>query len=110
MILSFHPCIEADTNAIVAGRAPGPEEEALVKQADAIVLPQGVRSDLYELCRSYCQRVFPNYDHRFQSPGKVGDIQLFRKLELPHPKTSVFHNVAHYRDFFPIQITEARRK
>jgi ribosomal protein S6--L-glutamate ligase len=49
MILSFHPCIDADVNLIVAGRAPGSEEETLIKRADAVILPQGVRQDLYDL-------------------------------------------------------------
>ena len=101
MILSFHPCIEADTNVIVAGRAPGTEEESLTKRADAILLSQGVRQDLYDLCRKHCRRVFPNYDHRFQYPGKVGDTLLFRNLGLPHPKTSIFRDVAHYRQIYP---------
>jgi ribosomal protein S6--L-glutamate ligase len=101
MILSFHPCIDADLNVIVAGRAPGPEEESLVKRADAIVLHQGVRQDLYSLCRNYCPRIFPNYDHRFQYPGKIGDTLLFGNLGLPHPKTSLFHDVAHYLQLFP---------
>ena len=96
MILSFHPCIDADLTAIVAGRAPGPEEEAMVKEADAIILPQGVRADLYDLCRKYADRVFPNYDLRFQRPGKIGDILLFRTSLIPHPKTFLFQNVADY--------------
>lgn len=101
MILSFHPCIDADVNVIVAGRAPGPEEESLVKRADAIILPQGVRQDLYDLCRNNSERVFPNYDHRFQHPGKIGDTLLFRSFGIPYPKTSIFHNVAHYGQSFP---------
>ena len=101
MILSFHPCIDADLNAIVAGRAPGPKEEAMVKGADAIILPQGVRQDLYDLCRKHAPRVFPNYDLRFQHPGKIGDIFLFRTLEIPHPKTFLFQDVADYHSHFP---------
>ncbi len=101
MIISFHPCIDADVNVIIAGRAPSPEEESLVKQADAIILPQGVRQDLYDLCRSNCERVFPDYYHRFQHPGKIGDILLFRRLGIPHPMTRIFHNVSHYRQLFP---------
>ena len=79
MILCFRPCIDAGVNVIVAGRGPGPEEESLAREADAIILPQGVRWDLYDLCRKYCQRVFPNYDLRFAFPGKIGDILIFRK-------------------------------
>ena len=101
MILSFHPCIDADINAIVAGRPPGPEEESMVQQADAIILPQGVREDLYALCRKYVTRVFPNYDLRFQMPGKIGDISLFRSTAVSYPKTFLFHNVADYHSQFP---------
>jgi len=100
MILSFHPCIDADLSAIVAGRAPGPEEESMVKQADAVILPQGVRQDLYDLCRKYAPRVFPNYDLRFQNPGKTGDILLFRATAVPHPKTFLFQNVDAYHSQF----------
>ena len=101
MTLSFHPCIDADLNAIVAGRAPGPEEEAMVKGADAVILPQGVREDLYDLCRKYADRLFPNYDLRFQRPAKIGDISLFRTLDSPHPKTFLFRDAADYHSCFP---------
>ena len=103
MILSFHPCIDADLNAIVAGRPPGPEEESMVKKADAIILPQGVRQDLYNLCRKYATRVFPNYDLRFQNPGKIGDILLFRSAPVLHPETFLFQNVADYHSHFPAE-------
>ena len=101
MILSFHSCIDADVNQIVAGRAPGPEEETLIKRADAVILPQGVRQDLYDLSLRYCSRVFPNYDHRFRHPGKIGDALLFRNLGIPHPKTFVFSSVGDYLKRFP---------
>jgi ribosomal protein S6--L-glutamate ligase len=101
MILSFHPCIDADVNVIVAGRAPGSAEKTLIKRADAVILPQGSRQDLYELCRSYCERVFPNYDHRFSHPGKIGDILLFRTVGIPHPQTFTFDDVDHYCKRFP---------
>ncbi|UCG11399.1 MAG: glutathione synthase [Deltaproteobacteria bacterium] len=101
MILSFHPCIDADVNIIVAGRGPGPEEKRLVKQANAIILPQGVRQDLYDLCRSHCRIVFPNYDFRFAQAGKIGDILLFREYSVPHPKTFVFPSADYYRRNFP---------
>jgi ribosomal protein S6--L-glutamate ligase len=73
----------------------------MVKRADAIILPQGVRKDLYDLCRKSTIRVFPNYDLRFQSPGKIGDILLFRTATVPHPETFLFQNVADYHSCFP---------
>jgi ribosomal protein S6--L-glutamate ligase len=106
VILSFHPCIDADVNVIVAGRAPGPEEEALIKGAEAIILPQGVCQDLYDLCRKHCKLVFPNYDHRYHRAGKIGDTLIFREFGMPHPNTRIFHNVAQYRKQFPLH--EAR--
>ena len=101
MILSFHPCIDADVNLIVAGRAPGSEEETLIKRADAIILPQGVRQDLYNLSVRHCSRVFPNYDHRFTHPGKIGDTLLFRTVGIPHPTTFIFSSVDAYLKRFP---------
>lgn len=101
MILSFHPCIRGDENVIVAGRGPTPAEEALIRRAEAVILPQGVREDLYAMCRRHCHRLFPNYDCRFASPGKLGDIHLFRSLGIPHPETLVFANVADYRQRYP---------
>ena len=103
MILSFHPCIDADVNVIVAGRAPGSDEKTLIKRADAVILPQGSRQDLYELCRSYCKRVFPNYDHRFSHPGKVGDTLLFGTAGTPHPQTFTFDHVEDYQKRFPLE-------
>jgi ribosomal protein S6--L-glutamate ligase len=105
MILSFHPCIHGDENIIVAGRAPTREEEVIIRRADAIILPQGVRQDLYEMCRSQCARVFPNYDLRFAYPGKIGDIQVFDAFRVPHPKTLIFSNVATYRDRYRLERT-----
>lgn len=105
MILSFHPCIDADVNVIVAGRAPGSAEKTLIKRADAVILPQGVRQDLYDLCRSYCERVFPNYDHRFRHPGKIGDTLLFRTAGIPHPQTCTFTDVEDFLKRFPPEKT-----
>ncbi len=102
MILSFHPCIHGDENVIVAGRAPTREEEVLIRRADAIILPQGVRQDLYEMCRSHCAHVFPNYDLRFAYPGKVGDIRVFNAFRISHPRTLVFSDVATYRRSHPL--------
>lgn len=101
MILSFHPCIDADVNLIVAGRAPGMEEETLIKRANAVILPQGVRQDLYDLSLNYCSRVFPNYSHRFRQPGKTGDTLLFRTVGIPHPETFIFWSVDDYCKRFP---------
>ncbi|HVO83863.1 MAG TPA: glutathione synthase, partial [Syntrophobacteria bacterium] len=103
MILSFHPCIRGDENGIVAGRGPTPAEEALIRRANAVILPQGVREDLYGMCRRHCGRLFPNYDCRFAYPGKLGDIRLFRALGIRHPETVVFADVAAYRRRYPLE-------
>ena len=90
MILSFHPCFTGDKNIICAGRAPGSEELSAIKAADAVILSQGCSQALYEMARAHCSNVFPNYDARFQYPGKIGQIRLFQKINLPHPCTRIY--------------------
>jgi ribosomal protein S6--L-glutamate ligase len=98
MILSFHPCIEGDRNIICAGREPGPEDLAAIKSADAVILPQGCYPELYDMAQTHCENVFPNFDARFQYPGKIGQIKLFRKFNIKHPKTLIFQDVASMYD------------
>ena len=93
MILSFHPCFEGDQNLICAGRSPGSEDLRAIKTADAVILPQGCYRSLYEMARDNCPHVFPNYDARFRYPGKIGQIELFRKTNAPHPRTIVYETV-----------------
>jgi ribosomal protein S6--L-glutamate ligase len=96
MILSFHPCYDGDVNILCAGRAPGDEDLAAIRRAEAVVLPQGCRPALYRMARDHCTHVFPNYDTRFRYPGKTGQARMFAKMGVPHPRTWVFENMAHF--------------
>ncbi len=96
MILSFHPCYVGDVNRICAGRAPDAEDEKWIVAADAVVLPQGCRRDLYEMAAAHCTRIFPDYAARFAYPGKIGQIRLFEKTGAPHPETHVFPDLEHF--------------
>jgi ribosomal protein S6--L-glutamate ligase len=96
MILSFHPIIEADRNILCAGRRPNADDLAAIQAADAVVLPQGCPEALYRMARMNCPHIFPNLDARFDYPGKMGQIRLFRKLGLAHPATQCFGSVAHF--------------
>ncbi len=98
MILSFNPVVVTDKNIICAGRDPGPDEEKAIKKARAIILPQGCRQSLYDMATRCCRHVFPNYDTRFGYPGKIGQINLFKKLNLPHPKTITFSSLKEFHD------------
>jgi ribosomal protein S6--L-glutamate ligase len=51
--------------------------------ADAVILPQGCRESLYRMARQNCPHVFPDYDARFQYPGKTGQARLFQALGPP---------------------------
>jgi ribosomal protein S6--L-glutamate ligase len=97
MILSFHPCYEADVNMICAGREPDHDDLAAIRAADAVVLPQGCRQALYQMARNNCAHVFPNYDARFEFPGKTGQARLFQAAGVPHPQTWVFEDTKHYQ-------------
>ena len=93
MILSFHPCFEADKNIICAGRNPDADDLAAIKAADAVILPQGCKETFYQISRNNCANVFPNFDARFQYPGKIGQIRLFQETDVPHPKSFTYHAV-----------------
>ena len=97
MIVSFHPLFEADKNIICAGREPNVEDLRAIKAADAVILSQGCYPSLYEMARANCSKVFPNYDARFKYPGKIGQIKLFRKINVLHPKTETFSNIASFQ-------------
>ncbi|NVL90962.1 MAG: glutathione synthase [Desulfobacterales bacterium] len=96
MILSFHPNIVASKNILCAGRSPNDEDRRAVQEAKAIILPQGCSKDLYRLCRKHCDHVFPNYDARFDFPGKLGQARLFKKTGAPFPLTHTFETLSFY--------------
>lgn len=98
MILSFHPCLVADIQIILGDRALGPEDLSLIGRADAIILPQGCSPALYRACRRAHALVFPNYDARFQYPGKAGQSRLFEEMRWPHPETRIWPSVEEWRD------------
>jgi len=103
MILSFHPCFEADKNRLCAGREPGTDDLEAMRAADAVILPQGCYESLYTMARSNCKHVFPNFDAKFKHKGKIGQIKLFQKLNAAHPKTETHLNMdafsMHYGGF-----------
>jgi ribosomal protein S6--L-glutamate ligase len=101
MILSFHPLFVADNNINCAGRAPGNDELAQLKAADAVILPQGCRLDLYAMARENCSLVFPNYDARFDYPGKIGQIQLFRQTGVLCPESEAFADTDMFTMHYP---------
>ena len=96
MIVSFHPLYEADKNITCAGREPGEDDRAAIQAAKAVVLPQGCYRSLYEMARSNCSHVFPNYDARFRYPDKIGQIRLFREFSIAHPGSELFLDVDSY--------------
>lgn len=93
MILSFHPIIEADQNIICAGRLPGEDDLQAIRQADAVILPQGCSEALYRMARRHCPRVFPNLDVRFDYQGKTGQIRLFDRLCIGYPKSRTYSDL-----------------
>ncbi len=96
MILSFHPCFNADKNIICAGRESDDNDLHAIKNADAVILPQGCTEPLYNIARRNCKNVFPNYDVRFGYKDKLGQIELFRKTNVNHPATVTFENYNAY--------------
>jgi ribosomal protein S6--L-glutamate ligase len=96
MILSFHPLISADKNILCAGRNPDRHDVEAIKHADAVILPMGCKKILYTLVREHCRYVFPNYDVRFDFPGKLGQIKLFREMGVNYPDTKSFFDLKEF--------------
>jgi ribosomal protein S6--L-glutamate ligase len=97
MIVSFHSIFEADKNIICAGREPDAADLAAIKAAQAVILSQGCCRALYEAARANCPNVFPNFDAKFKYPGKIGQIKLFRKINICHPATEIFPDIASFQ-------------
>ena len=100
MILSYHPCFTADKNILCAGREPDAEDLAAMRSARAVILPQGCRESLYQMARNTCLHVFPNYDSRFECSGKIGQIRLFQKKKVPHPRTETYQNLNTFAEHY----------
>ena len=98
MILSFHPCYEADVNRLCAGRDPDEKDLAAIQSAAAVILPQGCREPLYRMAKDHCRHVFPNYDARFDYPGKTGQARLFEAMQTPHPQTWIYRDFNQFKD------------
>jgi ribosomal protein S6--L-glutamate ligase len=94
-VLSYHLLLETNNNRL-AYRLDGAERAAM-KQADAILLPQGCSRQLYEAASLSCPHVFPNYDAFFRYPGKVGQALLFQQCRVSHPVTQAFADLAEWR-------------
>ena len=96
MILSYHPCFEADENRLCAGRFPDENDLALIQSADAVVLPQGCSKELYRMISLNCARFFPDYTARFAYPGKIGQARLFQEMGASCPDTKIFERFSDY--------------
>jgi ribosomal protein S6--L-glutamate ligase len=86
-ILSFHPCFGADAQLILGPRPLSAEDRALIQNAGAILLPQACSLQLYRSCKKSSALLFPNYDKRFEYPGKMGQSLLFETYRFPCPIT-----------------------
>lgn len=96
-ILSFNPCLEAETNRLCIGRAPDRGDLEAIRNADAVILPQGCKKELYFMARENCPNVFPNYDAFYGYPGKTGQIELFERTGVAFPHSVIFPDVASFR-------------
>lgn len=96
MILSFHPLFQGDLNIVCAGRPLNGSDLRAIRAADAVILPQGCDRELYRAARENCPLVFPNYDVRFEYPGKAAQIRLFQDTATVHPRTEIYSEAAEY--------------
>jgi ribosomal protein S6--L-glutamate ligase len=58
------------------------------------------------MARANCPHVFPNYDARFQYPGKLGQIKLFRTYTVHHPPTETYPHLAAFQKKYRHQLKQ----
>ena len=98
MILSFHPCFDADVQIILGHRPLSSGDLELVRKAKAVILPQGRTEDLYDACTKSNALIFPSYEMRFKYQGKTGQNLLFKYFGCPHPETLCWSSVEEFKN------------
>jgi len=88
MIISFLPTFKGDFNFFQFEPLDKSFFEKLL-QARAVIFPPTISSEIYFFVKNLGIPVFPEYTFRFLYPGKIGQIMLFKLLNLPHPETTV---------------------
>ncbi len=101
MILSFHPCFETHVQVILGARRLDSPDLELIRDAEAIVLPQGCPEDLFQACSRSDALIFPNYEMRFKYPGKMGQSLLFKGFGFSHPVTLRWPTVDKFKKAYP---------
>ncbi len=99
MIISFHPCITADTQIILGDKKLNQGHLDLIKRAKGIILPQACAFSLFNACKNSTAVLFPNYELRFSYQGKARQVDLFRRFSIPHPRTMVWNSVSDFNSF-----------
>lgn len=97
MFLSFHSCFSADTQVILGDGALDAHDRRHIEAADVIILPQTCPLELYEACKDASALLFPNYEARFEYPGKIGQSKLFKELGYSHPETKTWPSVEAFK-------------
>jgi len=100
MILSFHPCFDTDVQVILGDRHLDAPDLKLIRDAAAIVLPQGCSEALFQACSRPDVPIFPNYVMRFKYPGKMGQSLLFKEFGLAHPLTMRWPTVDKFKEIY----------
>ena len=101
MILSFHPCYEADVQIVLGDRDLDSKGLKLIEKARAIILPQACKERFFDVCSRSCTLIFPNYEMRFKYPGKIGQCRMFEDFGYAHPETRCWNSVKEFKSRYP---------
>lgn len=97
MIISFYPFYEGDLNFFQFEPLTAEIIEAITK-AKAIIFPPTITPEIYFFVKNQGIPVFPEYTYRFLYPGKLGQILLFKTLNLPHPNTLIIPRLCGFEE------------
>jgi len=90
-IVSFHPLIKGKVNSSVAGKSVLTSRQLrLIKNADAVILPEICPKFLYYAVQEFQKPCFPDQRIRYECQDKLSQIRFFEVNRIPHPKTLIF--------------------
>jgi ribosomal protein S6--L-glutamate ligase len=58
------------------------------------------------MAKDNCKHVFPNYEARFNYPGKIGQMQLFQKSGTAHPHAEIYPSLNDFKQQYGMKPKE----
>ncbi len=95
--VSLHHQIKLDENLAGIGFLDEPSIN-LIKNAAGVLMPKYFSPIRYQYIASIARTHFPNLAPRYNYRGKAKQVRLFRRFNIPHPRTIIFDTAIQARN------------